>query len=417
MGQQIAMGAVRKRVVWGLATAVLATSAWAQSIDTASGWNGSTALYQFGLPNTATYGQTITAPVSASVLQGFSFRINPQGVAFPFQAHVYEWDPVNSRATGPVLYTSPVVSSTPVSVYETHGFAVPNLALVPGKPYVLFASVSNTPGPIAGSFWGLIDPGSYAGGNVVFQNNGTDASLWTNAAWVAVTGYDFAFTATIVSAPDAPTITAATPGNGQASFTLAAPASNGGAAIQQYGLSCVPQGGGAAVAGSSATLSITLTGLTNGTTYDCTATATNAVPMTGSASAVVSVMPVLPPLVITPVSLPAGQVGVAYAPQTLAGTGGVAPLSWSVVSGLPAGMSLSPAGELSGTPTTAGPYSVVVLLSDSQSPAVTQQVTLSLTVDAAAAAATVMPVPTLGEWGLGLLAALTAALGMRRRMR
>src|SRR5688572_13963446 len=52
--------------------------------------------------------------------------------------------------------------------------------------------------------------------------------------------------------------------------------------------------------------------------------------------------------------LPDGVVATAYS-QTLAATGGTGPRTWTVVSGsLPAGLTLSTAGVISGTPTTAG---------------------------------------------------------------
>ena len=57
---------------------------------------------------------------------------------------------------------------------------------------------------------------------------------------------------------------------------------------------------------------------------------------------------------ITPVSLPDGAVGTAYS-QTLSATGGTSPYNWSVSSGTPpAGLSLSAAGVLGGTPTAEG---------------------------------------------------------------
>jgi hypothetical protein len=60
-----------------------------------------------------------------------------------------------------------------------------------------------------------------------------------------------------------------------------------------------------------------------------------------------------PPLVIETASpLAPGTVGTAYN-QTFAASGGTSPYSWSVTSGtLPAGLTLSTAGILSGTPTT-----------------------------------------------------------------
>ena len=56
-----------------------------------------------------------------------------------------------------------------------------------------------------------------------------------------------------------------------------------------------------------------------------------------------------PPISVTTTSLPKGQVNHAYA-ATLMATGGKAPLSWAVTSGaLPDGLSLTPAGVISGT--------------------------------------------------------------------
>ena len=56
-----------------------------------------------------------------------------------------------------------------------------------------------------------------------------------------------------------------------------------------------------------------------------------------------------------PASLPAGTVGSAYNSVTFAATGGTGVYTWSAT-GLPSGLSLSTAGALSGTPTTAGSY-------------------------------------------------------------
>ncbi|MCP2500770.1 MAG: Ig-like domain-containing protein [Deltaproteobacteria bacterium] len=60
------------------------------------------------------------------------------------------------------------------------------------------------------------------------------------------------------------------------------------------------------------------------------------------------------PTITTTSPLTAGTVGTAYN-QTFAATGGTPPYSWSVTVGTPpAGLTLSAAGVLSGTPTTAG---------------------------------------------------------------
>jgi hypothetical protein len=82
---------------------------------------------------------------------------------------------------------------------------------------------------------------------------------------------------------------------------------------------------------------------------------------------------------ITTSALPNGTVGVAYS-QTLAVTGDTAPYTWTIASGtLPAGLSLSSSGVISGTPTVAGgPTSITFQVTDGTSATATK--TLSITV-------------------------------------
>ena len=87
------------------------------------------------------------------------------------------------------------------------------------------------------------------------------------------------------------------------------------------------------------------------------------------------------PSITTSSPLPGGVVGVPYS-QTLAASGGTAPLTWTVTSGsTPAGMNLSSGGVLSGTPTTAALYSFVATVTDANS--VSANKTFSITISAA----------------------------------
>ncbi len=76
--------------------------------------------------------------------------------------------------------------------------------------------------------------------------------------------------------PDAPIIGTAVAGNAQATVSFTAPSSNGGSAITSYTATSSPGGitGTLSQAGSG---NITVTGLTNGTAYTFTVTATNAI--------------------------------------------------------------------------------------------------------------------------------------------
>ena len=73
---------------------------------------------------------------------------------------------------------------------------------------------------------------------------------------------------------------------------------------------------------------------------------------------------VIPKLTVTTPSLTSGVIGVPYSTQLTYDGGGQ--VTWSVLSGaLPAGVTLSPTGLLSGTPTTIGPTSFTVFIKDS----------------------------------------------------
>lgn len=71
------------------------------------------------------------------------------------------------------------------------------------------------------------------------------------------------------------------------------------------------------------------------------------------------------PVSVSPATLPNGAVTVAYS-QTLGASGGVAPYSFSVTAGaLPAGLTLSSGGALSGTPTAGGSFNFTATATDS----------------------------------------------------
>jgi hypothetical protein len=82
-------------------------------------------------------------------------------------------------------------------------------------------------------------------------------------------------------------------------------------------------------------------------------------------------------IALGPASLPAATVGVAYS-QTLTVQGGTAPYSFAVTAGaLPAGLTLSLGGTLSGTPTAAGSATFTVTATDSTGTAGSRAYTLT----------------------------------------
>jgi hypothetical protein len=130
--------------------------------------------------------------------------------------------------------------------------------------------------------------------------------------------------ATVPSAPAAPT---ATRGDNLISVAIAAPA-NGGSAITSFGASCTSSNGGAPGSGSSATSPVTVTGLTNGRTYTCTATATNAVGTGGSSPASNAVIPAAVPDVPAAPSVTRGN-GVFFVAFSAPGDNGSAITSYT----------------------------------------------------------------------------------------
>jgi hypothetical protein len=70
------------------------------------------------------------------------------------------------------------------------------------------------------------------------------------------------------------------------------------------------------------------------------------------------------PLTISNPVFHSGEVGVTYAPVTLAAAGGVPPYTWTTVGSLPAGLTLSSDGVVSGTPTQNGYFGFGVQVLD-----------------------------------------------------
>lgn len=97
--------------------------------------------------------------------------------------------------------------------------------------------------------------------------------------------------AVVPTAPGAPTIVTATGGIAQATVTFTAPVSDGGSAITGYTVTSLPAGGLDSNAGTTG-LSHTITGLTNGTSYTFTVTATNSVGTSVASAASNAVIPV-----------------------------------------------------------------------------------------------------------------------------
>jgi uncharacterized protein (TIGR02145 family) len=164
---------------------------------------------------------------------------------------------------------------------------------VPSAPIIGTATKGNTQATITFSA-PTSDGGSTITGYTVTSNPGSITGNGT-ASPITVTGltngiaYTFTVTATnangtgpasaasnsvtpSTTVPGSPIIGSATKGNAVATVTFTAPISDGGSAITGYTATSNPGG----FAGTSSSSPITVTGLTNGTAYTFTVTATNA---------------------------------------------------------------------------------------------------------------------------------------------
>lgn len=126
-------------------------------------------------------------------------------------------------------------------------------------------------------------------------------------------------------------------------------AAHGGIAPYSWKLTGGTLPAGLSLNAASGAITGTPTASVSGAALTFTATDSSNPVQTNSATLLLTIAP--PPLNITTQSLPYGQVNVAYSAQ-LAATGGTAPYAWILTQGtLPAGLLLSSAGLISGTPT------------------------------------------------------------------
>ena len=167
--------------------------------------------------------------------------------------------------------------------------------------------------------------------------NGT---IWTNLIGGATSG----------TIPGAPIIGTATPGNGQASVPFTAPASNGGSTITSYTATSSP-GNITRTLFQAGSGTITVTGLTNGTAYTITVTATNANGTGAASDPSNSVTPATVPGAPTGVSATAGNAQASVSFTAPASNGGSPITSYTAT---------STPGNFTGTLTQAGSGTITV---------------------------------------------------------
>ena len=192
-----------KRILVLVGLLLISTSAFAAT--TYDNFTGYSAYWHpLGYPNTATYGETFTAPTNGNnALQNFGFYL-----AGPYQTgdiilggYIAPWTGSNA---GTPLYTSPSVDYPNTGNAELT-FNTGGLALTPGASYVAFLSVSQYYGQSSGESYISQGDTTIPGGAFVYYNNGGNFSALSNSTWNA-TGLtpNWAFTATFT--PSAPAV-------------------------------------------------------------------------------------------------------------------------------------------------------------------------------------------------------------------
>ena len=297
---------------------------------TVSGVSG-TATISFTAP-VSNGGSAITSYTATSSPGGLTTTLNQAGsgtITFTGltngTAYTFTVTATNSVGTGAASAPSNSVTPCTVPGAPTIGTATAGNA----QATITFTAPASNGGSAITSYTATSSPGGFTGtisqagsGTITITGLtiGTAYTFIVKATNAGGAGAASAASNSVIpfAVPGAPTIGTATAGNAQATVIFTAPASNGGSAITSYTATSSPGGIKSALnqAGSG---TITFTGLTNGTAYTFTVTATNSVG-TGAASA--------PSNSVTPFGVPgAPTIGTATAGNAQANVIFTAPVS------------------------------------------------------------------------------------------
>lgn len=206
--------------------------------------------------------------------------------------------------------------------------------------------------------------------------SGTSITYTPNASY---SGTDsFTYTATNVGGTSAPATVTVTVSNPTVTYAPSSPAAGTVGTAYSQTLASASGGtgpytytiaSGALPAGISLASNGTLSGTpTAGGTFNFTITATDSSTGTGpftATSGTLTLTVAAPTITLSPSTLSNATVATAYS-QTLTASGGTAAYTYTIASGaLPAGLTLSSSGVLSGTPTAGGTFNFTVTATDS----------------------------------------------------
>jgi len=291
-----------------------------------------------GLTNGNSYTFTVTAtnPVGTSASSSASNGVTPATVPGPPTGVAA----VGGNAQATVSWTAPASDG--------------------GSAITSYTATSN-PGGLTGTAGGSATSTSVTG-----LTNGTSYTFTVTATNPVGTSTPSSASnaVTPMTLPDAPTSVAAVAGNQQATVSWAAPASDGGSSITLYTVTSDP----GAISATSTVPSAAVTGLTNGTSYTFTVTATNSV---GAST------PSSPSNAITPATVPDAPTNVTAAPGdqqatvswTAPASDGGSPITGYTATSNPGGMTGVAGGSATSTTVTgltnSTPYTFVVTATNS----------------------------------------------------
>ena len=244
----------------------------------------------------------------------------------------YTFTVTATNAAGTSAASTPSAAITPITVPDAP-IAISAVA-GNGSATVWFGAPGSNGGSTITGYTVTANPGGFTctatdptdSCTITGLTNGTSYTFTVTATNSAGTSAASTPSAAItpITIPDAPIAASAVAGNGSATISFGAPGSNGGSAITGYTVTA-SDGTGSGLGGDGNTCtatdptdSCTITGLTNGTSYTFTVTATNAA---GTSA------PSAPSAAVTPVTVAGAPTNVSATPGN-----GVATITWTAPS-------------------------------------------------------------------------------------